>query len=152
MKICLFRGNLWLPLVKKMLELALICNCTCVESIAAMHANQTSQQVTTSLRSKLYCGYVINSNLTAVMSGLPSSQHTQDLTEFCSSKYGIITRSPDESRCVEKSSRKEGSSVTPPHVQHLLVISSSLAVPALYDVEEEGSCGKYLDSRGYSYR
>ena len=97
--------------------------------------------------------------LTAVMSGLLSSQHTQDLTELCNSKYdedpvmwAIITRTPDESRCVEKSSRKEGSSVTPPHVQHFLVTSSSLAVPALYDVEEEGSCGKYLDSRGYSYK
>ena len=140
-------------------ELALICNCTCAESIAAMHAYQTSQHVATQLRSKLYCGLGMILILTAVMSGLPSSQHTQDLTELCSSKYdedpvmwAIITRTPDESRCVEKSSRKEGSSVTPPHVQHFLVTSSSLAVPALYDVEEEGSCGKYLDSRGYSYK
>ena len=42
-------------------------------------------------------------NLTAVMSGLPSSQHAQDLTELCSSKYGIITRALDDSRCVELS-------------------------------------------------
>ena len=68
-----------------------------------MHAYQTSQQVTTSLRSKLYCGSENNSILTAVMSGLPSSQHAQDLTELCSSKYGIITRALDDSRCVELS-------------------------------------------------
>ena len=48
-------GNLWFPLVKKTQELALICTCTCVECIAAVHAYQTSQQVTTRLRSKLYC-------------------------------------------------------------------------------------------------
>jgi len=48
--------------------------------------------------------------LRAVMSGLPSSQHTQDLTELCSSKYDedpvmwvIITRTLDDSRCVEPS-------------------------------------------------
>ena len=81
-----------------------------MESIAALHAYQTSQQVITSLRSKLYCGSENNSNLTAVMSGLPSSQHTQDLTKLCSSKYdedpvmwAIITRSLDDSRCVEPS-------------------------------------------------
>ena len=40
--------------------------------------------------------------LTAVMSGLPSSQHAHDLMELCS-KYGIITRALDDSRCVELS-------------------------------------------------
>ena len=102
-------GNLRLPL-KRRQELALICTCMCVESIAAVHAYQTSQQVTTSLRSKLYCGSENNSNLTAVMSGLPSSQHAQDLTELCSRYDETLAR---KARCVEKSSRKEGSSVTP---------------------------------------
>ena len=32
----------------------------------------------------LNCGSENNLNLTAVMSGLPSSQHTHDLTELCS--------------------------------------------------------------------
>ena len=97
-----FRGTCGYPCEEDQ-ELALICHCTCAESIAAVHAYQTSQQVTTSLRSKLCCGSEYNSNLTAVMSGLPSSQHAQDLTELCSSKYGIITRALDDSRCVELS-------------------------------------------------
>ena len=45
-------------------------------------------------------------NLTAVMTGPPSSQHAQDLTELCSGKYAIITRTLDESRCVEPSEGK----------------------------------------------
>ena len=81
---------------------SLICSCMhlCTECIAARYAYQTSQHVATKHRSELYCGSENNSNLTAVMSGLPSSQHAQDLTELCSSKYGIITRALDEPRCV----------------------------------------------------
>ena len=91
-----------------------------VQKVLRHCTHQTSQQVTTSSRSKLCCGSENNSNLTAVMSGLPSSQHAQDLTELCSSKDAIITRTLGESRCVEKSSRKEGSSVTPPHAAALV--------------------------------
>ena len=95
-----FRGTCGYPCEEDQ-ELALICHCTCAESIAAVHAYQTSQQVATRLGSKLYCGLEMILNLTAVMSGLPSSQHAQDLTELCSSKDAIITRTLGESRCVE---------------------------------------------------
>ena len=83
-------------------ELALICHCTCAESIAAVHAYQTSQQVATRLGSKLYCGLEMILNLTAVMSGLPSSQHTQHLTELCSRYDETLTRKA-RTRCVEPS-------------------------------------------------
>ena len=67
-----------------------------------MHAYQTSQHVATQLRSKLYCGLGMILILTAVMSGLPSSQHTHDLTELCSRYDETLTRKA-RSGCVETS-------------------------------------------------
>ena len=153
-------------------ELALICNCTCAESIAAMHAYQTSQHVATQLRSKLYCGLGMILILTAVMSGLPSSQHTQDLTELCSSKYdedpvmwAIITRTPDESRCVEtlaegrflcNTTSRQHTTCSEEQLGKMKYKSQLLPIiaeiPLNHRREGVGSSGKYLDSRGYSYR